>query len=492
MDRRFTAVTIGLTAVVAFLVGLIVAGSLIPTPAVSLGRGPDRAAAAPKTGDTPNAATGAANFADIAERLNPSVVNIDATSRARRHPPGPLRPPGDGSDPHDSPQRGAGSGFIIDADGYILTNFHVVDRADRLTVKLSDGRSLRARVVGTDPDTDIALIKVDNPGRVRAAPLGNSDRLRVGEWVCAIGNPLAYEHSVTVGVVSFVGRKLWNASLDNYIQTDAAINFGNSGGPLINTRGEVIGINAAISSRASNIGFAVPISQATSILAQLKATGHVRRGYIGVRLKDLDPDLERSLSLGVAEGALVEDVTAGSPAERAGLRTYDIIQALDDRALKTDEDLIRDVAAREPGSVARLRILRNGRIETLVVKLTERREQSSNGKLAALPAPVAGDRPAVPIGLTVQALDGDATSHRGVPAGMAGVMVSQVDPLSPAFDADIERGYIILEINREKVAGLRDFERITRAARAGDPLTFFVFMPGFNERALRTLRVEGR
>src|SRR6185436_4700823 len=166
----------------------------------------------------------------------------------------------------DTPRRGEGSGFIIDADGSILTNNHVIDRAERITVKLSDGRNLRAHVIGTDPDTDIALIKVESAQALPVAPLGDSDRLRVGEWVCAIGNPLAYEHTVTVGVVSFIGRKLFDNSLDNYIQTDAAINFGNSGGPLINASGDVIGINAAISSRASNIGFAVPINQATAIL----------------------------------------------------------------------------------------------------------------------------------------------------------------------------------------------------------------------------------
>ena len=199
------------------------------------------------------------------------------------------------------PRKGAGSGVIIGGDGYVLTNHHVIDRAERITVKLSDGRTLRARLVGTDPLIDIALIKVDATGPLPFAPLGNSDLLRVGEWVCAIGNPLAYEHTVTVGVVSYIGRKLFDPSLDNYIQTDAAINFGNSGGPLINGRGEVIGINAAISSRASNIGFAVPVNQAAAILPQLKERGRVSRGFIGVALRDVDPDLQRSLRLSTAQ-----------------------------------------------------------------------------------------------------------------------------------------------------------------------------------------------
>ena len=271
------------------------------------------------------------NFADVVERLNPAVVNIDTTARGNgsRRRRGGARPsdPSDQFDgpfdfgtprERDSPRRGAGSGFIIDADGSILTNHHVVDRAERITVKLSDGRTLRARLIGSDPDTDIALIKVDGQTGLPVAPLGDSSTLRMGEWVCAIGNPLGYEHTVTVGVVSFLGRKLFDMSLDNYIQTDAAINFGNSGGPLINSRGEVIGINAAISSRASSIGFAVPINGASTVLPQLRARGRVSRGYMGVGLRDVDADLERSLKLTVDHGALVQDITAGSPADRAG------------------------------------------------------------------------------------------------------------------------------------------------------------------------------
>ena len=187
-----------------------------------------------------------------------------------------------------------GTGFIIDAEGHILTNQHVIDGADRLTVKLTDGRSFRAEVVGSDPDTDIALIKVEADAPLPHATLGDSDRLRVGEWVCAIGNPLAYEHTVTVGVVSFIGRKLFDSTLDNYIQTDAAISFGNSGGPLINARGQVIGINSAVSRQSSNIGFAVPINQARAILPQLKTVGKVMRGFIGV-----DPARRRSGSAGL-------------------------------------------------------------------------------------------------------------------------------------------------------------------------------------------------
>ena len=218
---------------------------------------------------SPRAAVALVNFADVAERINAAVVNIDATSKGRasratrRTPVSGRRTRSDGRRAiRDTPRQGSGSGFIIDRDGFILTNHHVIDGAERITVTLADGRAFRGEVVGTDPAIDVALLKIAGSHDLPEAPLGNSDELRVGEWVCAIGNPLGYVHSVTVGVVSFIGRKLFDASLDDYIQTDAAINFGNSGGPLINSRGEVIGINSAISSRASNIGFAVPINQA--------------------------------------------------------------------------------------------------------------------------------------------------------------------------------------------------------------------------------------
>ncbi|MGH9373346.1 MAG: trypsin-like peptidase domain-containing protein, partial [Vicinamibacterales bacterium] len=264
--RRFTLLTIVLASTVAFLVGIIVAGGVTPGPIVSSApelTEPDAGLAKPAR---VTALSGVVNFADVAERINAAVVNVDATSKTSREPR-PRR--GEGMDSpgreYEGPRQGSGSGFVIDREGYILTNHHVIDGAERITVTLADGRSFRGQVVGADPAIDVALLRVPGDGNLPEAPLGNSDQLRVGEWVCAIGNPLGYVHSVTVGVVSFIGRKLFDASLDDYIQTDAAINFGNSGGPLINSAGEVVGINSAVSSRASNIGFAVPINQAVAI-----------------------------------------------------------------------------------------------------------------------------------------------------------------------------------------------------------------------------------
>src|SRR3954468_13993398 len=335
MTRRFVVVTVCLTATIAFLIGLVVAGSMTPQFAISAPSAPQipaRARLAPGLSPT------VVSFADVAERLNPAVVNIDATSRgttrSRRfgglqvhEGPELFDRPGD-RDPQ-GPRRGAGTGFIIDAGGLILTNHHVVDGADRIMLRLTGGGTLHATRIGSDPDPDIALIKVESTRPLPYATLGDSDALRVGEWVVAIGNPLAYEHTVTVGVVSFIGRKLFDTSLDRYIQTDAAINFGNSGGAPINSPGEGVRINAAISSRAANIGFAVPINQASAILPQLREKGRVSRGYIGVSLKDVDADLQRSLGLKSPGGALVQDVTPGSPGARAGLRTYDLIVAVE-------------------------------------------------------------------------------------------------------------------------------------------------------------------
>ncbi|HEY3884540.1 MAG TPA: trypsin-like peptidase domain-containing protein, partial [Vicinamibacterales bacterium] len=312
-----------LSSAVALLVGVILAGGFGASAHPSTGQ---RAEGVSPNRSSSTVLPGAVNFADVAERINPTVVNIDAATRGGSEP---RRHGGvddsDGQRDYDLPHLGSGSGFIIDRAGFILTNYHVIEDADRITVTLADGRVLKGDLVGTDPAIDVALLRVSSSTPLPQAPLGNSDNLRVGEWVCAIGNPLGYVHSVTVGVVSFLGRKLFDASLDDYIQTDAAINFGNSGGPLLNARGEVVGINAAISSRAANIGFAVPINQAVAILPQLKTRGRVLRGFIGVTLTDVTPDLQRSLGLTVSRGAIVQDIAADSPAQHAGLRPYDVI-----------------------------------------------------------------------------------------------------------------------------------------------------------------------
>lgn len=505
MTRQFAWITATLTGIIGLLVGII-----LTTPREDAGLNfSQRAAGAasevqpvepspPITGSAEKFNPASVNFADIAARINPAVVNIDATARSRRArrlmTEGAQRD-GDpfdlGRRGSDVPRRGTGTGFLIDAAGHILTNHHVIEGAERLTVKLADGRNLRAEVVGSDPDTDIALIKIQGAEPFPHATLGDSNGLRVGEWVCAIGNPLAYEHTVTVGVVSFIGRKLFDASLDNYIQTDAAISFGNSGGPLINGRGQVIGINSAISRQANNIGFAIPINQARAVLPQLKALGRVERGFIGVTGRDVDPDVQASLKLSRGDGALVQDVAAGSPAARGGLRPYDVIVALDGKPVRTHDALIREIAARQPGSSARLEYIRDGRSRDIALKLAERPQRTPDSP--ASPAVRSTQRTGPgELGLSLIEID-DSNAHRfDIPPGMTGLLVQRVEPLSLAYDAGIERGAIILEINRQPVNSISGFRRIVGAAQPGDVLAVFLYDPDADTRAIRTVRTELR
>ena len=504
MNRGFVVTTATLTAVIGVLVGLLLSTErpvqpIAPAPLASAPVSSESAPASTEFVDTRPVPASSLNFADIAARLNPAVVNIDATARGRRArqlieqgggrgTDDPLAPGPRGT---DAPRRGTGTGFLIDPDGLILTNHHVIEGAERLTVKLADGRSLRADVIGSDPDTDIALIKVSGNGPFPHAMLGDSSKLRVGEWVCAIGNPLAYEHTVTVGVISFLGRKLFDASLDNYIQTDAAISFGNSGGPLINSRGQVIGINSAVSRQASNIGFAVPINQARGVLKQLQTLGRVERGYIGVTLRDVDPDVQSSLKLSRGDGALVQDVTPGSPGARVGLRAYDVIVSVDGEKVKTHDVLIRQIAERRPGSVARLEYVRDGRTLVAQVKLSERPRQQVERSPANAERSIQRTGPGE-LGLSLIEID-DSNAHRfDIPAGMTGLLVQRVEPLSVAYDGGIERGSIILEVNRQPVNSIAGWRRIVGAARPGDVLAVYLYEPELDQRAIRTVRTESR
>ncbi|MEX2273438.1 MAG: trypsin-like peptidase domain-containing protein [Vicinamibacterales bacterium] len=493
MIRRFVAVMLVLVAVVAFMVGLVVAGSGIRMPSgplTVLSKGPVPGAAAPTQAVasllSPASLGTGIDFAEVASRMNAAVVNVDASSRGGRSRRNDLEEP-----QRDVPRQGAGSGFIIDADGHILTNFHVIDGADRITITLSDGRALRARVVGTDPAIDVALLAIDAgaAARLPVARLGDSNQLRVGEWVCAIGNPLGYVHSVTVGVVSFMGRKLFDNSLDDYIQTDAAINFGNSGGPLINARGDVIGINTAISSQANNIGFAIPINQVRAVLPQLKSRGRVARGFIGVTLETVTPALQRALELSTATGAIVQEVTPATPGERAGLRTYDVIRSVDGRDVTSSDELIRDVSGRAPGSVARLQVMRDGRELDVLVKLAERPrvDNASDDRRPVAPA----DTTQPPLGLVVRNIEPATVQRYGLPSSLTGVLVTRIEPASVAHVARVRRGMVILEINRRRVSSVEDYERVIARARPGDVLALYVYDPLAEQRSILTVTIEG-
>ena len=498
MSRRFTFITLVLSSAVTFLVGLILAGEWTPTPVVSSATSkPGRIEHSRPAPPAPAAPF--VSFADVSERINAAVVNIDASANVA--PRGPVRSgrpgtddPADGPRDIDSPRPGSGSGFLIDKSGYILTNNHVIEAAQRITVTLADGRSFKADLVGADAAIDIALLHIDGASDLPEAPLGNSDQLRVGEWVCAIGNPLGYVHSVTVGVVSFVGRKLFDPSLDNYIQTDAAINFGNSGGPLINTRGEVVGINAAVSPRTSSIGFAVPINQAVAVLPQLKSTGRVARGFIGVTLTDVTPALQRALGLTVARGAVVQDISVNSPAERAGLRPYDVVVEVEGQPVDSNEELIHEISARAPGTVARLAVVRDGRHQQLPVKLAERPRRGEEFGGVASPRDAETARPAdasarSPLGITVRELDRTFLGRVEVPEQIKGVVIRTVDQAGPSY-AVLRRGLVIMEINRREMSSVAAYEKLVAAARPGDVLAIYFYDPTLGQRSLVTVTVE--
>jgi serine protease Do len=488
-------VLIGLTAIVSFLLGLVSAGtrpsrspyrvapSTIEAPAV-----------VPATLGSPGEPAPAANgvdFAAVAERMNAAVVNVDnasrgADERGRTFPPRYRRDFGDDS---NSPREGSGSGFIIDPSGYILTNYHVIEGADRLTVTLSDGRAFRATVVGIDPAIDVALLRIPSSEPLPVAPLGRSETLRVGEWVCAIGNPLGYVHSVTVGVVSFLGRKVFDPSLDWLIQTDAAITFGNSGGPVINSRGEVVGMATAISTVASNIGFAIPIDQITAVLPQLQEHGRVSRGFLGVGLTGVTPALQRALRLGTNRGALVQDVTASTPADRAGLRAYDVIVGVDGRSIRSDEELIRYISARQPGVIAQIAIWRDGSTRTIPVKLTERPLPNTAASAREVSNEV---RPAVgseqgPLGFSVRDLDAATLARFQMPDTVQGVVVSRVDAAGPARIARVIEGQVVLEVNRQRVTSAAEFRAIVAALPTGEPVALLVFDHRSDQHAIVTI-----
>lgn len=493
---RFAAAFAGFTAVVGFLLGLVVVGT--PESPSRLPGGL-RPAASPAlnisaiAGSSAPSGTGPVDFSGVAASVNAAVVNVDAAvrgdGRARTGP----RWRRDIADDPGAPREGSGSGFLISEEGYLLTNFHVVDGADRLTVTLVDGRSFRAEVVGIDPAIDVALLKIPRADRLPVVTLGDSNSLRPGQWVCAIGNPLGYVHSVTVGVVSFLGRKLFDPSLDAYIQTDAAISLGNSGGPLIDAEGRVVGITTAVSAQAANIGFAVPIAQVIPILPQLHERGRVSRGFLGIGLTTLTPALQRALDVGAARGALVQDVTVDTPAARSGIRTYDLIVSADGVEVRSDEDLIRYIAGRTPGTTTTLGLLRDGARRAVTVKLTERPlpESTRQATTATDDARPAASRGLGPLGLNVRELDRATAMRQGIPANLLGVVVTDVDPAGPARLVRVRPGQLILEVNRKPLSSVAAFNTVVRSLGPGSVAAVLLYDQISDQRVLVAITVDG-
>jgi serine protease Do len=430
------------------------------------------------------------SFADLAEAVDPAVVSIQASSISDQ--PRGRQGQGQGVDPfefffgpRDRDRRGqppqqqpeefrsdsGGSGFVISADGLVVTNYHVIQDATDVKVHLGD-RDYPAEVKGTDPATDIALLKIDAGRELRYLDLGDSERLRVGDWVMVIGSPLNLDKTVTTGVVSAKGRSLGisNVSFENFIQTDAAINFGNSGGPLVNLRGEVIGIATAINWGAENIGFAVPVNTLKQILPQLREKGRVSRGYLGVQIGNLDYQMAQAFGLETTDGALVQSVQEGTPAERAGLQHGDVILAVDGRPIENTRELINYVSAQGPEATVTLDVLRDGKRVEKRVKLSERPLDE-----AAAPVEEPEDRGGIDwLGLRYQDLTDNLRQMHELPGGVQGVLITQVSPRSPLYEQNVRPGAIITEVNGRKVGSTEEFENLVREVEQGAYLRFYI------------------
>ncbi|MFQ5457333.1 MAG: DegQ family serine endoprotease [Myxococcota bacterium] len=420
-------------------------------------------AAAPAPSRTNLAAVpGGGSFADLAQQVAPSVVSLRVSRKLKgvefngAFPFGPDSPFRDffrQFEQRSGPrvQRGLGSGVIISKDGYILTNNHVVDDADEITVRLLDKRELKGKVVGRDSKTDLALVKVESKEPLPAAELGDSDETRVGDWVVAVGNPYGLNHTVTAGIVSAKGRAL-QGPYDDFIQTDASINPGNSGGPLLNLGGQVIGINAQIVAGGQGIGFAIPVNLAKEIAPQLKATGHVARGWLGVSIQDLSPDMASHFGLKEARGALVAEVVKDGPADHAGIQRGDVIVRYEGKPVGESHDLPILVAGTPVGRKARLSVLRDGKTRDFTVKIGHL-EDSDESETAS-----AGKDSREKLGLTIREITPDI-ARQLENEDRAGVLVAQVAPGSPAADAGLRPGDVIREVNRKTIKNPDEFAR---------------------------------
>ncbi|HVR43277.1 MAG TPA: Do family serine endopeptidase [Thermoanaerobaculia bacterium] len=425
------------------------------------------------------------SFADLAERVMPAVVSITSTEIIE---PGQR---GRGVDPFDfffgprGPQRfpdeqqilpSGGSGFIISPDGYVITNNHVVERASKIEVHYGQGeKTAEAKVVGRDPATDIALLKIDVREALPTVRFGDSDRVRVGDWAIAIGNPLQFENTLTVGVISAKGRALGMSettrSFENFIQTDAAINRGNSGGPLLNLRGEVVGINTAISGIGQNIGFAVPVNVAKKIYPQLRDQGRVVRGYLGIYIEEVDQRYMEAFDLPGTDGVLVQSVTPDGPADQGGIQRGDVVLRVDDVMIRRSRDLIDYVSDQPPGSRIRVELIRDGEPRTVTVTAGER---PADEGLPTVETDDPADSSRSKIGISIQDLTQNTRRMYGIAEDVQGVVIAHVRPVSPAGEAGLLEGDVIVEINGRRVNTAAEVQRIVERAQSGTYLRLYI------------------
>ncbi len=427
------------------------------------------------------------DFVELAKRLKPTVVNIRTAKniKPKQRPKRPQQQNPFGNNFLDDffnrfydemPQQRSrreqslGTGFIISADGYILTNNHVVNGADEVMVKLSDGRELKGEIKGLDEKVDLALIKISDKDKLPFAELGDSDALEVGEWVMAIGNPFGLSHTVTAGIVSAKGRVIGNGPYDDYIQTDASINPGNSGGPLFSAHGKVIGINTAIiAGGGGGIGFAIPVSMAKTVVSQLRDSGKVTRGYLGVRFQPLTADLAKSFGLDSEKGALIASVEKDTPAERAGLKAGDVILEYDGKQINEGNELPRFVAATPIDKKVKLSIFRDGKkqeVSLVVGKLKDGGSETSSGSSNE------NDR----IGITVEELSKEKADRLGL-RETKGLVISEVKPGSSAEDSGVSPGSIVIEINGQRPETLAAFNAVAAKVAKGEVVRLLLRRP---------------
>lgn len=483
LQRKFSLISLGSVALLALVAGLLLSSRLEYTPELN--------AVSPTVKELENTASdslgmsGMPSFVRLAKKLNPAVVNISTTKtikgggRVFRQFRGPLddnfedffgkeffeRFFGD-TPPKDHFQKSLGSGFIINEEGYILTNNHVIEKADKILVKLSNKKEYDAKVIGRDPETDLALIKINVDENLPFIELGDSDNLETGEWVVAIGNPFGLEHTVTAGIVSAKGRVIGAGRYDDFIQTDASINFGNSGGPLINIQGNVIGINTAIIAGGQGIGFAIPINMAKTILPQLKNKGKVIRGWLGVKIQDLTPELAEYYDIKQEKGAYIAEVIKGNPADKAGIKPGDIILEIDGQEISNSRELLKQVARIPVGKKVRVKIIRIGKTKTLTIEAGERPGEEN---IIVSQREETTDH----LGIMVHELTPDIISKHKF-SDSEGVLVSEVKQDSLAEKAGIKRGDIIKEINHKTIKNLDDYFSIIKDLKKDKKIAFLL------------------
>jgi serine protease Do len=424
------------------------------------------------------------NFSTLAEQVGPAVVNVQVEKTTKGDAgmqPFEDNPFGNGPfggderfkdffgkqmPPQERRQGGVGTGFIIDKSGYIITNNHVVEDADKIKVKLKDEREFEAKVIGRDPQTDVALIKIDAKGDLPVASLGRSSDLKVGEWVVAVGSPFGLEQTVTAGIVSAKGRAIGSGPYDDFIQTDASINPGNSGGPLVNMNGEVVGINTAIIAHGQGIGFAIPIDMATKIVAQLKENGEVTRGWLGVSIQDLKGELAEYYGVKGTEGVLVTEVVPGNPAEKAGIKAKDIITAVNGEKVKSSRELTAKAATLPVGETSKIKVVRDGQEKTFEVTVAKRSlTVADSGKPAVEKE---GEYGLQVTDLTPEMAQRLKTSRE------SGVVVVGVKPDSKAYKAGVQQGDLILEVNRQSVSSTGELKQLLATHKGGDGVSLLV------------------